>query len=105
MGWSGLLTVDSKNSIPSSAGVLGVLGVCGELPFDSVGFDFGIVTEAMAAFAFLAALGMAEDLVGDDMRSEGGETRRGEAMDVTRYIRVLDAAAFRFKTNFDQLGD
>ena len=75
--------------MPSSAGVLGVLGVCGELPFESTGFDFGIVTEAIAAFAFFAALGMAGVQRGNDEWKER-EGRGHASGGATRYIDVLD---------------
>ena len=87
---------DSKNSIPSSAGVLGVFGVCGEVLFGSVGTALGILTEAIAALAFFAALGMAGERVGGDgeKREMGGRVK-GARRDLTRYIDVLDTGALR----------
>lgn len=94
-----LLDTDSKNSMASSAGVFGVFGVCGEEPLMSAGLVLGIVTEAMALFAFFAVLGMmgvreSEDVGVKERERVAGETRRdalyrwsGRALSCTPKLR------------------
>lgn len=87
------MPTDSKNSRPSSAGVLGVLGVTGELPLDLERSGLGIFMEVRAAFAFFRALGMVGRGVGGD-GGGGEETGRrvwGANTVVRGFIDGLDA--------------